>query len=110
MARICILFLISLLSINQATADKPLIVTSALSAQPDAWARNGEIVGASVELMKLIFADLNISIETRVQPWARSLKELERGSIDAILTIFYTHERAKFIEYTNPYAAKVIRA
>jgi len=85
-------------------ADRALIVTSALSAQPDAWAKDNKIVGASVELMRLIFDDLGIPIESKVQPWARSLKELDRGSIDAILTIFYTEERAKFIAYTDPYA------
>lgn len=104
MRSVFLILILFLCCMPAVSADRPLIITSALSAQPDAWVKDGRIVGASVELMKLIFNELDISIESKVQPWARSLKDLERGTVDANLTIFYTDERAKYIVFSEPYA------
>jgi polar amino acid transport system substrate-binding protein len=80
-----------------------LIVTVAPSAVPYGWIEGNEAVGPSVELMKMVFADLGIPIKSINIPWPRSLLWAKSGKIDAILTIFYNEERAKYIDFTIPY-------
>jgi len=84
-------------------ASEKLVVSAAPDATPYAWDENNKLVGMSVELIKLIFDDLQIPVTTKILPWARSIKNLKEGEIDAILTFFHSEERATYATFTVPY-------
>ena len=44
-----------------------------------------------------------IQIETKHLPWQRALFYMKSGQIDMIATIYYTEERAKFMDFTIPF-------
>ncbi len=85
-------------------AQETLTVFADPEGKPLSWQEGDQLVGPVVDLMTLIFRDFDIPVNTVVRPWIRALSELEKGEIDAILTIFYTAERANVMEFTIPYA------
>ena len=62
---------------------------------------NDQLVGPSIEMMKLIFSEFGLNIETVPLPWARAMKYLKSGKIDAVAPIFYNEQRASFIQFTD---------
>ncbi len=64
---------------------------------------NGQLKGPAIDLIRMIFNDFGIDVETPVLPWKRAMLEAKVGKIDAILTLFYTKERSEYFEYTVPY-------
>lgn len=89
---------------NSAQSDDILTVSAPPSAMPYAWTEGEHIVGASVDLIKIIFADFGITVKTQPFPWKRSLSFIEEGKIDAVLIIFYSEERSKYMDFTIPYS------
>lgn len=85
------------------------------SAHPDYppyhWKEGGEIVGASVDLNRMIFAEIGVSFEARYKgPWRRVLKSAEHNEIDFLMGLKKTQERSQYLTYTeapifkNPFA------
>ena len=66
---------------SSQAAERSIVVTAALSAQPDAWVEEGRFTGVGMMLMESIFSELDIPVISKIQPWARSLKELEHGAV-----------------------------
>lgn len=91
----------------------PLIIKPAIANEivqvsapaPTVYAQieNDELAGPSIELLRLIFSSLNVSVKTVPLPWARALKNIEEGSLDAIAPIFYNDKRAMFIDFSTPF-------
>ncbi|MEA2029793.1 MAG: transporter substrate-binding domain-containing protein [Campylobacterota bacterium] len=96
---ICIFLLITLLDARDS-----LIVSVHPEAHPFGWHEKSRIKGSAYELIKLIGRDLGIKIEPIILPWARSINYVKAGKIDAVLTAFYTKQRAKHISYSVAYA------
>lgn len=96
-------FIISILFTNFANSKEYFTISVHSSAHPYGWHNSDKITGAIVELMRNIANDLNISIKTVVLPWGRSIADTKDGKIDAVLTAFYTKERAKYISFSIPY-------
>jgi len=90
------------LSSNLLASDK-FIITVHPSAHPFGWHEDGKVKGAIYELIKLIGKDLDIPIEPITLPWARSLDDVKSGTIDMILTLYFTKERSEFLSYSIPY-------
>ncbi len=84
-------------------AQEPLTVVSALPAKPYAWIEGNNMVGVGMDILHAFFDELKIELEPRLYPWARSLLYAKSGKIDALLTIFYTEERTKFMEFPEHY-------
>jgi polar amino acid transport system substrate-binding protein len=99
---IVILLFISLI-LSYANAKDSLIVSVHPSAHPYGWHDKDKTKGAIVELMNLIGKDLGINVKPTILPWARTISDAQSGKIDAVLTMFYTKERAKYISYTRAY-------
>ncbi|MCP4763455.1 MAG: transporter substrate-binding domain-containing protein [archaeon] len=76
-----------------------------VSAPPSIWTivGNTTLEGPVIDLTTSIFSELGIEIQTVPLPWIRALKKLEDGSLDMILTIFHTEERAKIMDFTSSY-------
>lgn len=69
---------------------------------PYHWEVNGEIIGASHDVTKLILEELHISSESRaVGPWKRVLKNARQGEIDLVMGLKKVPEREEYLEFTN---------
>jgi polar amino acid transport system substrate-binding protein len=58
--------------------------------------------GLDIEILNEISEKLNIKIQIRRSPWARSLENIKSGESDIITGVAYTDERATFIDYIEP--------
>ena len=70
------------------------------------WANDNketELEGPIIDLVKTIFADDEVPIRPKVFPWARAVRFMETGQLDLILTIFYSEERAKIMDFSIPF-------
>jgi polar amino acid transport system substrate-binding protein len=101
MIKIKLLLLLFISTILYSQDD--FIISVHPAAHPYGWHDNNQLKGATVELVKLIGKDLNINIKEEILPWARSINDVKNGKIDAILTAFYTEDRAKDITFTKAY-------
>ena len=98
------IFLLSVIMISIAGtvyARDTLVVTAAptLYAQP----LGHKLAGPAVDLITTIFKEFDVPVETRIMHWAKAVESLKTGEIDAILTLFYTSERAEFVDFSAPY-------
>lgn len=89
-------------------AQDPLTVASALPAKPYAWIESDKpesnnMVGVGMDILHTFFDELKIELQPQIYPWARSLQYAKSGEIDALLTVFYTKERTKFMEFPEYY-------
>jgi len=62
----------------------------------------GGFKGLDIEILNEISEKLNIKIQVRRSPWARSLENIKTGNSDIITGVAYTDERAEFIDYIEP--------
>lgn len=77
---------------NSSPNDSDAMKTISISAEiwcPYACEAGSERPGIMVEIMKEIFEEQGMSIEYRLMPWRRALKETERGSTDAVLGVVH---------------------
>ncbi len=76
-----------------------------LSAASSIWASevDSKLEGPIIEFATKMFTELGVPIKTKYLPWKRAIHYINKGEIDVIATIFYTDERANFMEFTIPY-------
>ena len=98
----------SLLLANFSYAQERLLF-SAPMANAFANATEEGLEGPAVDLIKLLFSDYDIEVKTVPLPWARVLKYIKSGEIDAVAPIFYNAERARFITYSLPFGTHVTK-
>ncbi len=65
---------------------------------------DGNMQGILVDLWKLWEEHTGVQVEITGLPWDEALGRMEDGEFDVIDTIFYTDERAKIFDFTEPYA------
>jgi polar amino acid transport system substrate-binding protein len=97
-----VIFILSIF-MNYAFCHDSFVVSVHPSAHPYGWHEKNTIQGSSMDLINLIAKDLNITIDQTILPWARSIHEVKTGKVDAVLTAFYTKERAKYMTFTKAY-------
>ncbi len=64
----------------------------------------GEPDGFNVELFHKLAAELNLDYQLEVGPWSQVRKELENGSIDVLMGMMYSPERAEVIRFGVPHS------
>ena len=70
---------------------------------------NGSLRGILVDQWNLWEAHTGVKAELTALPWAEALEGMKAGKFDVIDTIFYTDERAKTYDFTEPYAEINVR-
>ncbi|WP_422018848.1 substrate-binding periplasmic protein [Roseibium sp.] len=93
-------------SISGALASDPNCTRVTASAHPDYppyhWREGGRIVGASVDLNKIVFQELSVTFDAVFTgPWKRVLKTAENGEIDFLMSLKKTGERQRFLDFTD---------
>ena len=101
-------FLIILITVlgfaSISAASNTVIVSGHYSRAPFDWQEGDKIVGAAIEILQRVFAELDLEVDARyVGPWKRTLYSLEKGSIDVMCGLYITEERKKFAVFTEPY-------
>lgn len=61
--------------------------------------KRGKLIGIDIDIIKLMEQKLDQKISVIAKPWARCLKDMEKGSADLMIGLAYTDERAKYIDY-----------
>ncbi len=71
---------------------------------------NGKWEGYAVEMMEVLLDEAGFKAKFVSMPWARALKELEFGRIDALMNVNYSSERAEKFHFiwTNSYETGVL--
>ena len=64
----------------------------------------GNPAGFNVELTRMIAREMGLDVEIRLGPWTDVLRDLERGEIDAVQGIFYSVERDRKFDFTQPHS------
>ena len=72
-----------------------------LEYPPYEYTHKGKVKGMAVDIVKLIFREMNQPITIEVLPWARAIKYIENGDRDAIFTAFKNSTREKFADYST---------
>lgn len=99
MKKLIFICIVILFAVNTVAAQETIRVSS---PAPTAFARieNESLVGPSVEIMKIIFNELGVKVTPVALPWARAIKDIKTGQIDAIAPIFFSKDRFRFIEFS----------
>jgi polar amino acid transport system substrate-binding protein len=83
-------------------AQTPLDILT-LEFPPYAYTEHDEIKGFAVELVREAFDRMNVAMEIRILPWARSIRYLQDGDADGLFAMIKTDEREAFADYPeNP--------
>lgn len=83
-------------------AQTPLDILT-LEFPPYAYTENDEIKGFAVELVREAFDRMDVAMEIRILPWARSIRYLQDGDADGLFAMIKTDERETFADYPeNP--------
>ena len=61
-----------------------------------------KITGISIDYIKELTDKMGVNLVIRRIPWARSLKMLKSGQLDAVINMVKTKERSKYIVFTDP--------
>jgi len=77
---------------------------------PLAYVENGQAQGASIDLVREACELLGHEPVFVMQPFVRGLDSVQFGSVDALIDVYYTPERAKYVYYPKmgKYADSVV--
>ncbi|MHC4887188.1 MAG: transporter substrate-binding domain-containing protein, partial [Planctomycetota bacterium] len=64
----------------------------------------GRPTGYCVELTRAIAQQAGLNVKFRLGPWGDTFKALENGEIDLIHSLYYSPERDKTFDFSQPYA------
>ncbi len=67
---------------------------------------NGDPDGFNVEITRAIAEEMGIDVEIRLQPWTKTLEDLQQKRIDALQGMYYSVERDMLYDLT-PYHTQV---
>jgi PAS domain S-box-containing protein len=88
----------------QLPHDRPIVIGGDHNYPPFEYLdENGRPTGFAVELTRAIAREMNLNIQIQLGPWARVVEGLTFGDIDAIQGMFYSLERDKTLQFSQPY-------
>ncbi|MBN1167481.1 MAG: PAS domain S-box protein [Methanospirillaceae archaeon] len=65
---------------------------------------DGEMIGITIDQWRLWEKKTGIPVTITGLVWEEAMERMRAGEFDIIDTLFYTKERAEFLEFTEPYA------
>jgi len=96
---ICMSMLLMSIYLSNLNAQTLRLVT--FEYPPYEYTDKGELKGMAVQVVKMIFKQMNQDITIEVLPWARAIKYIEDGSRDGIFTAYKNPDREKFADYSK---------
>lgn len=105
MKKILVFFCLIFMGINFSFATEKVVVSGHSSRVPFDWKSGDRLVGACIDIISLIFEELDVDVESRhVGPWVRTLKNLEHGKVDIMCGLYLTEARKAFAEFSVPFS------
>ena len=94
-----------IITVHVSVAGETLILSGHPDYPPFEWEQNDEIIGACADLIKLIFKDSGINVDSRyVGNWKRVQENAKYGDIDMIAGLYINEERKLYMDFTSfPY-------
>jgi len=100
---VLLLCLFSFFQTTYAKNDKT--ITLGATHAPPAVYDTPEYHGYLYEIVKAAFESQGYTISIKFMPWQEMLVLTEAGKIDGVVSLFYTRERAKYIAFSESFAA-----
>ena len=101
-----VICIITLLSISSLVAQPLKLVT--FEYPPYEYTKDGKVTGMAVDIVKLVFKDMNQPISIEVLPWSEGINYIKDGKRDGIFTAFKNPEREKFADYSDVLIPQII--
>ncbi|WP_421865715.1 substrate-binding periplasmic protein [Motiliproteus sp.] len=116
-ARFILAALLFPIPLAQATECTRVVATAHPDYPPYHWFDGQQMRGASIEINRLIFAELGIPFSVSYTgPWKRVLHAARQGQVDLVMALKKTPARQEFLDFTeapilpNPFAVFVERS
>ncbi len=70
----------------------------------------GKLIGFDIEVLRAVFkgSGSKLKVTKKIVPWKRTLKMIEKGETDLLLSASHTNERAKYAYFELPYRAEYL--
>jgi polar amino acid transport system substrate-binding protein len=86
------------------SGNSTLVVGTTGDFIPFEFLRNGEIVGFDIDLIKAIASKLGMDVLIRDMQFYSLIPSLQNGDVEVVIAgMAYTHERAKQVDFSQPY-------
>jgi polar amino acid transport system substrate-binding protein len=69
--------------------------------KPFEYQESDQIKGMNVEILETIAESFGITIQWSVYPWARCLHMAEEGTVDGLVSLYWSAERDEFLYFPN---------
>ena len=104
MKRVGLLLLLACHMMPLAAEPKQTLSAVTLEYPPFSYThkKSGQVIGASPDLLKLIFNELGYELNIKSLPWKRSQQMIEQGKAHIIFTYTRSHQRQDAAYYSNP--------
>lgn len=80
-----------------------VLISGGSTYPPLSWEHEGELKGASIDLVTKIFSELNIKVITDGGgPWKRVVLRAKHGKVDMLVGVRRNPEREKFLDFIEP--------
>ena len=86
-----------------APSAKTIIVKSDHNFPPYEFVKDGVSTGYNIEIIRAVAKNMGMEVQISLGPWNAVRAELEQGHIDAIAGMFYSEERDKLVDFSQPY-------
>lgn len=80
---------------------KELVVGIGNGYPPYYYRENGMLEGICVDIVNQVAKEMDLKLSYKLLPWKRMLASAKKGSVDAIMPLFRTEEREKFLLFNG---------
>ena len=91
----------SFLATTASAARAEALVLAAPDARPTTFLADGKPTGILVDVVTEAFRRTGRSVDIKIMPWARCLREARTGEVDGVFPIYRLPEREQFLTYPN---------
>ena len=77
------------------------LVLAAADTWPTAYLVDGKATGMLIDLVSEAFRRAGHSVEVKLMPWARCVREAETGDVDGVFSSFKLPERERFLAFSK---------
>jgi polar amino acid transport system substrate-binding protein len=97
----CLLIVLAFLVMTVSVPYAGTLVLAAANTWPTAYLIDGRPTGMLVDLVTEAYRRAGHSVEVKLMPWARCLKEAEAGEVDGVFSSFKLPERERFLAFSK---------
>ena len=97
----CLHIVLALLSMTASGVSADTLVLAAADTWPTAYPVDDRPTGMLVDLVTEAYRRAGHSVEVKLMPWARCLKDAETGEVDGVFSSFKLPERERYLAFSK---------